>query len=86
MAFKKQLVTSCKQAIWGEILGGNAPNYALLGPEQPSYGHNTVAQKPFATVRFGARHRVNAIINRQDIKKGKSMNSCLCAYNNLNIL
>lgn len=28
MAFKKQLVTSCKQAIWGEILGGNAPNYA----------------------------------------------------------
>ena len=29
MAFKKQLVTSCKQAIWGEILGGNAPNYAL---------------------------------------------------------
>ena len=32
MAFKKQLVTSCKQAIWGEILGGNAPNYALLHP------------------------------------------------------
>ena len=30
MAFKKQLVTSCKQAIWGEILGGNAPNYALF--------------------------------------------------------
>lgn len=30
MAFKKQLVTSCKQAIWGEILGGNAPNYAYL--------------------------------------------------------
>ena len=30
MAFKKQLVTSCKQAIWGEILGGNAPNYALM--------------------------------------------------------
>ena len=29
MAFKKQLVTSCKQAIWGEILGGNAPNYAV---------------------------------------------------------
>ena len=29
MAFKKQLVTSCKQAIWGEILGGNAPNYAF---------------------------------------------------------
>ena len=29
MAFKKQLVTSCKQAIWGEILGGNAPNYAI---------------------------------------------------------
>ncbi len=28
MAFKKQLVTSWKQAIWGEILGGNAPNYA----------------------------------------------------------
>ena len=28
MAFKKQLVTSCKQAIWVEILGGNAPNYA----------------------------------------------------------
>ena len=31
MAFKKQLVTSCKQAIWGEILGGNAPNYATSG-------------------------------------------------------
>ena len=30
MAFKKQLVTSCKQAIWGEILGGNAPNYAIF--------------------------------------------------------
>ena len=30
MAFKKQLVTSCKQAIWGEILGGNAPNYAVI--------------------------------------------------------
>ena len=30
MAFKKQLVTSCKQAIWGEILGGNAPNYAFV--------------------------------------------------------
>ena len=30
MAFKKQLVTSCKQAIWGEILGGNAPNYATF--------------------------------------------------------
>ncbi len=30
MAFKKQLVTSCKQAIWGEILGGNAPNYAMF--------------------------------------------------------
>ncbi len=30
MAFKKQLVTSCKQAIWGEILGGNAPNYASI--------------------------------------------------------
>ena len=30
MAFKKQLVTSCKQAIWGEILGGNAPNYAIV--------------------------------------------------------
>ena len=30
MAFKKQLVTSCKQAIWGEILGGNAPNYAFI--------------------------------------------------------
>ena len=28
MAFKKQLVTSCKQAIWREIPGGNAPNYA----------------------------------------------------------
>ena len=36
MAFKKQLVTSCKQAIWGEILGGNAPNYA----------RKTVAQDP----------------------------------------
>lgn len=33
MAFKKQLVTSCKQAIWGEILGGNAPNYALISPK-----------------------------------------------------
>lgn len=33
MAFKKQLVTSCKQAIWGEILGGNAPNYALGNEE-----------------------------------------------------
>ena len=33
MAFKKQLVTSCKQAIWGEILGGNAPNYALFEEE-----------------------------------------------------
>ena len=32
MAFKKQLVTSCKQAIWGEILGGNAPNYANKSP------------------------------------------------------
>jgi hypothetical protein len=58
----------------------------LLGREKPSYGHNTVSQDPFATVQTGARHRVNAIINHQDIKKGKSMNSCLCAYNNLNIL
>ena len=33
MAFKKQLVTSCKQAIWGEILGGNAPNYAGQHPQ-----------------------------------------------------
>lgn len=33
MAFKKQLVTSCKQAIWGEILGGNAPNYATSASE-----------------------------------------------------
>jgi len=30
MAFKKQLVTSCKQAIWGEILGDNTPNYAII--------------------------------------------------------
>ena len=29
MAFKKQLVTIWKRSIWGEILGGNAPNYAL---------------------------------------------------------
>ena len=28
MAFKKQLVTIWKRSIWGEILGGNAPNYA----------------------------------------------------------
>ena len=43
----------------------------LLGYEQPSYDRNTVAQEPFATVRTGARHRANAIINRQDIKKAK---------------
>ena len=36
MAFKKQLVTSCKQAIWGEILGGNAPNYAKM-PNQSRF-------------------------------------------------
>ena len=36
MAFKKQLVTSCKQAIWGEILGGNAPNYAVRNTTQIS--------------------------------------------------
>ena len=35
MAFKKQLVTSCKQAIWGEILGGNAPNYAGIFTKPP---------------------------------------------------
>ena len=35
MAFKKQLVTSCKQAIWGEILGGNAPNYAPRHRQEP---------------------------------------------------
>lgn len=43
MAFKKQLVTSCKQAIWGEILGGNAPNYAvrfLVAPLYKSSSYN----------------------------------------------
>ncbi len=32
----------------------------LLVPEQPPYDHNTVSQEPFATVRTGARHRVNS--------------------------
>ena len=31
-----------------------------MGHEQPSYGHNTVSQEPFATVRTGATHRVNS--------------------------
>ena len=44
----------------------------LLVREKPSLGRNTVSRGPFATVRTGARHRVMAIINRQDIKKGRS--------------
>jgi len=44
MAFKKQLVTSCKQAIWGEILGGNAPNYAICGKYQ-----NTISSRKFVS-------------------------------------
>lgn len=40
MAFKKQLVTSCKQAIWGEILGGNAPNYASFFLSALQKGYN----------------------------------------------
>lgn len=44
MAFKKQLVTSCKQAIWGEILGGNAPNYALFQSEN-GYGNNSMVSQ-----------------------------------------
>ena len=40
MAFKKQLVTSCKQAIWGEILGGNAPNYAADGTSSTACSFN----------------------------------------------
>ena len=58
----------------------------LLVREKPSLGRNTVSRGPFATVQTGTSHRVNAIINRQDIKKGRSFNSCLCAYNKLNVL
>jgi hypothetical protein len=50
-----------------------------------SCDHHTFAQELLLTVRTGARQRVNAIKPSRH-KKGKSMNSCLCAYNNLNIL
>jgi hypothetical protein len=47
MAFKKQLVTSCKQAIWGEILGGNAPNYAVKNPQRVgTYSYTTNGGMP----------------------------------------
>ena len=58
----------------------------LLVREKPSLGRNTVSRGPFATVQTGASHRVMAKVNRQDIKKGRSWNSCLCAYNKLNVL
>ena len=44
----------------------------LLVPDKPSPGHNTVSRGPFATEQTGGSHRVTAIINRQDIKKGRS--------------
>lgn len=55
MAFKKQLVTSCKQAIWGEILGGNAPNYAQYSQSEFGEYVRTISILTTAIVLHRAR-------------------------------